>query len=59
MTSFERRTDFAEIARRNVASFFGTVPAGWRLVVGDFAAPDARQADPAWSRREAGARERQ
>ena len=39
VTSFERRADFAEIARRNVAGFFGTVPAGWRLVVGDFAAP--------------------
>ena len=36
VTSFERRTDFAEIARRNVASFFGTVPAAWRLVIGDF-----------------------
>ena len=39
VTSFERRADFAEIARRNVAGFFGTVPAAWRLVVGDFAAP--------------------
>ncbi len=36
VTSFERRTDFAEIARRNVASFFGAVPAAWRLVIGDF-----------------------
>jgi tRNA (adenine57-N1/adenine58-N1)-methyltransferase catalytic subunit len=36
VTSFERRTDFADIARRNVASFFGTVPAAWRLVIGDF-----------------------
>ena len=46
VTSFERRADFAEIARRNVAAFFGAVPASWHLVVGDFAAPgDARQAD--------------
>jgi len=36
VTSFERRADFAEIARRNVASFFGTVPAAWRLIIGDF-----------------------
>ena len=46
VTSFERRADFAEIARRNVAAFFGAVPASWHLVVGDFAAPgDARRAD--------------
>ncbi len=38
VTSFERRADFAEIARRNVAAFFGAVPASWHLVVGDFAA---------------------
>jgi len=51
VTSFERRADFAEIARRNVAGFFGTVPAAWRLVVGDFAAqpappPGAERSDP-------------
>ena len=46
VTSFERRADFAEIARRNVAAFFGAVPASWHLVVGNFAAPgDVRQAD--------------
>ncbi len=45
VTSFERRADFAEIARRNVESFFGTVPAAWRLVVGDFAAPPDQPAD--------------
>ena len=39
VTSFERRADFAEIARRNVAAFFGAVPASWHLVAGDFAAP--------------------
>jgi tRNA (adenine57-N1/adenine58-N1)-methyltransferase len=36
VTSFERRADFAEIARRNVGAFFGTVPAAWHLAVGDF-----------------------
>ena len=38
VTSFERRADFAEIARRNVESFFGAVPANWHLVAGDFGA---------------------
>ena len=42
VTSFERRADFAEIARRNVEAFFGAVPASWHLVVGDFAAPRLR-----------------
>jgi tRNA (adenine57-N1/adenine58-N1)-methyltransferase len=35
VTSFERRSDFAEIARRNVEQFFGGPPPGWRLVVGE------------------------
>jgi tRNA (adenine57-N1/adenine58-N1)-methyltransferase catalytic subunit len=38
VTSFERRADFAEIAGRNVESFFGAVPANWHLVAGDFGA---------------------
>jgi tRNA (adenine57-N1/adenine58-N1)-methyltransferase len=40
VTSYERRGDFAEVARKNVERFFGTEPGGpvdrWRLVVGDF-----------------------
>lgn len=32
--SFERRADFAEIARKNVADYFGTVPENWSLTVG-------------------------
>jgi tRNA (adenine57-N1/adenine58-N1)-methyltransferase len=40
VTSYERRADFAEVARKNVERFFGTEPDGptsrWRLVVGDF-----------------------
>lgn len=36
--SFERREDFAEIARRNVEVFFGGEHPGWQLEVGDFAA---------------------
>ncbi len=38
--SYERRADFAEVARKNVERFFGAEPDGpvgrWRLVVGDF-----------------------
>ena len=36
LTSFERRADFAEIARRNVEQFFGGPPPAWRLVTGEF-----------------------
>jgi tRNA (adenine57-N1/adenine58-N1)-methyltransferase len=36
LTSFERRSDFAEIARRNVEQFFGAPPPAWQLVVGGF-----------------------
>jgi tRNA (adenine57-N1/adenine58-N1)-methyltransferase len=38
LTSFERRADFAEIARRNVEQFFGGPPSAWRLVTGEFGA---------------------
>ena len=37
VTSYERREDFAEIARRNVASFFGGDHPAWRLEVADLA----------------------
>jgi len=33
--SYERRADFAAVARRNVTEFFGAEPAMWKLVVGD------------------------
>ena len=46
VTSFERRADFAEIARRNVEAFFGAVPAHWHLIVGDFTAPPGCAAPP-------------
>lgn len=35
--SVERRADFAEVARANVAGFFGERPATWTLSVGDLA----------------------
>jgi len=37
LTSFERRPDFAEVARRNVEQFFGGPHPAWRLVVADAA----------------------
>ncbi|MGH3255595.1 MAG: tRNA (adenine-N1)-methyltransferase [Streptosporangiaceae bacterium] len=36
VTSFERRADFAEIARANVELFCGGPPPAWRLVTGEF-----------------------
>lgn len=38
LVSFERRADFAEIARANVSKFFGVQPPAWRLEVGDLSA---------------------
>jgi tRNA (adenine57-N1/adenine58-N1)-methyltransferase catalytic subunit len=39
LVSFERRPDFADIARQNVEQFFGGLPSAWRLVVGEFGRP--------------------
>jgi tRNA (adenine57-N1/adenine58-N1)-methyltransferase catalytic subunit len=33
--SYERRTDFAEVAARNIETFFGARPESWTLTVGD------------------------
>src|SRR6187200_1996998 len=35
LTSYERREDFANFARRNVANFFAATPANWELRIGD------------------------
>ena len=48
--SYERRADFADVARANVARFFGQLPPSWQLILGDLAAsvqqdPPARPAD--------------
>jgi tRNA (adenine57-N1/adenine58-N1)-methyltransferase catalytic subunit len=43
VTSYERREDFADVARGNVAAFFGAVPAGWSLRLGDLADHPARE----------------
>jgi tRNA (adenine57-N1/adenine58-N1)-methyltransferase len=37
--------DFAEIARKNVETFFGGPPPGWQLIDGEFGAPDHGLAD--------------
>lgn len=53
VTSYERRADFAEVARRNVQRFFGAVPPNWRLVTADLGTmrnpdlPDPRDTVPA------------
>lgn len=35
LVSFERREEFADVARANVETFFGETPKTWRVVVGD------------------------
>lgn len=35
LTSYERREDFANLARKNVENFFGASPSNWDLRVGD------------------------
>lgn len=37
LVSFERRDDFAQVARGNVETFFGETPETWDVVVGDLA----------------------
>lgn len=37
LVSFERREDFAAVARANVETFIGDVPPNWDVVVGDLA----------------------
>ena len=34
LTSFERREDFAEIAKENVRTYFGSIPTNWTLNIG-------------------------
>ncbi|MDQ0725508.1 tRNA (adenine-N1)-methyltransferase [Microbacterium sp. W4I20] len=43
LLSFERREDFADVARGNVETFFGEHPTAWSVVVGDLVEqlPDA------------------
>jgi tRNA (adenine57-N1/adenine58-N1)-methyltransferase len=39
LVSYERRADFAEIARANVARFFGAIQPQWQLRVAEFGGP--------------------
>lgn len=48
VASYERRPDFAEVARRNVEKFFGGPRPAWRLTVGDLA--DAEPAGEVFDR---------
>jgi tRNA (adenine57-N1/adenine58-N1)-methyltransferase len=41
LVSFERRPDFAEIARANVVKYFGEGPSWWTLVTADLSAKSA------------------
>jgi tRNA (adenine57-N1/adenine58-N1)-methyltransferase catalytic subunit len=43
LTSYERREDFADVARSNVGAFFGEVPANWSLRLGDLAEHPAEE----------------
>jgi tRNA (adenine57-N1/adenine58-N1)-methyltransferase len=45
VTSYERRADFAEVARRNVEAFFGMPHPAWRLVDGDVREADIGDVD--------------
>ena len=47
VVSYERRADFADIARRNVELYFGGPHPAWRLIVGDLPAGPADAAGPA------------
>ncbi|MFD5214799.1 tRNA (adenine-N1)-methyltransferase [Microbacterium sp. NPDC058345] len=46
LASFERREDFAEVARANVETFFGEAPATWDVIVGDLAEQLPEQFEP-------------
>jgi len=37
LLSFERRAEFADVARGNVAGFLGALPANWEVALGDLA----------------------
>lgn len=37
LMSFERREEFADVARANVATFLGETPPSWQVIVGDLA----------------------
>lgn len=46
LRSFERREEFADIARANVAAFSGSSPANWSVTVGDLQEELPRSCEP-------------
>jgi tRNA (adenine57-N1/adenine58-N1)-methyltransferase len=46
LLSFERREDFADVARANVETFLGEPPENWDLVVGDLGTQLAETVEP-------------
>ncbi|HLU63827.1 MAG TPA: tRNA (adenine-N1)-methyltransferase [Protaetiibacter sp.] len=46
LLSFERREEFAEVARANVTAFLGEAPAGWSIGIGDLAEELPRSTPP-------------
>ena len=47
LISFERRAEFAEVAKANVETFFGELPASWEVREGDLADELPRAVEPA------------
>jgi tRNA (adenine57-N1/adenine58-N1)-methyltransferase len=47
LLSFERREEFADVARGNVASFLGAPPANWSITLGDLAEKLPTAVEPA------------
>ncbi len=45
VTSYERRADFAETARKNVERIHGPAPGGWDLRIGEYADNDVADVD--------------
>jgi tRNA (adenine57-N1/adenine58-N1)-methyltransferase len=46
LISFERREEFAEVARGNVESVFGGPPKNWRIAIGDLQEALPRECEP-------------
>lgn len=46
LLSFERREEFARIARGNVTAFLGAEPPNWKVCIGDLADELAHEAEP-------------
>ncbi len=46
LMSFERREEFADVARANVTAFLGSAPANWSIGIGDLAEELPGAADP-------------